>query len=375
MRSHLNITTQDGALRIGRLPFVRDLNASNYLEIFLVAAVTAVLVIRFFLYMSGYPQVGNSTLHIAHMLWGGLLMLISLSILLIYTGSQWRFPTALIGGVGFGIFIDELGKFITEDNDYFFRPTIALIYLIFLAIYFAGETIQHRRAPSQTEYLSNAIASLNSLATGTLTTDERDRALYYLQHCDPSDPLVASVHQQLASAEELLVPRRGLYRSIKEPLARYYEDIVRRPWFARALAAVFIFQGIGIIGQTLSFDFLGLSKNPALSFLDFIQFAGLAASSLFILQGIYRLFRNRRLLEAYRSFKHSLLITILVTQFFEFADSQLRAIFGFALNLAFLVAIEYILLQEQQREREGWAPDQPSGQQAVAPETAPATGD
>ena len=49
-------------------------------------------------------------------------MVLAIGILLIFLGRGARRPAALIGGVGFGFFIDELGKFITEDNDYFFKP-------------------------------------------------------------------------------------------------------------------------------------------------------------------------------------------------------------------------------------------------------------
>ena len=51
--------------------FIRNLEAGNYLENFLVSAVSAILVIRLFLKLTGYPQISNSTLHIAHLLWGG----------------------------------------------------------------------------------------------------------------------------------------------------------------------------------------------------------------------------------------------------------------------------------------------------------------
>jgi hypothetical protein len=106
---------------------VRDADAGGTLEIFLVASILSILGIRAFLAATGYPQLGGGGLHIAHMLWGGLFMLIALLLVLSFLNLSVRWLSALLAGIGFGTFIDELGKFITEDNDYFFQPTIALL--------------------------------------------------------------------------------------------------------------------------------------------------------------------------------------------------------------------------------------------------------
>jgi hypothetical protein len=96
-------------------------------DAFLVSAAVMILLIRLQLWATNYPQLGGGKLHIAHLLYGGVLMLIAIGVLVSFVGRTGRLPGAIIGGLGFGFFIDELGKFVTSDNDYFFQPAAAMI--------------------------------------------------------------------------------------------------------------------------------------------------------------------------------------------------------------------------------------------------------
>jgi len=122
---------------------IRDTDAGDSLEILLITAITTILGIRVYLHVTGYPQIGGGTLHIAHMLWGGLSMMVALVILLTYWNPSLRRMAAVLAGIGFGTFIDELGKFITKDNDYFFQPTFALLYVLFMAMFFIFRSLTH----------------------------------------------------------------------------------------------------------------------------------------------------------------------------------------------------------------------------------------
>lgn len=142
-----------GLLRWG-LP--RDPAASSHLAGFVVAAVVTVLLTRALLAAIGYPQIGAGGLHVAHVLWGGLLMALAFVLLLSFAGPVARPAGALVGGVGFGLFVDEVGKFVTADNNYFYEPTAALIYLVLVALVLVAEAL-HGRAPHEPrEYLAGA---------------------------------------------------------------------------------------------------------------------------------------------------------------------------------------------------------------------------
>jgi hypothetical protein len=87
---------------------------------------------RLFLELTGYPQLGDSELHLAHVLWGGLLLFVAALLPLIYA-NRWVYDvSAVLAGIGVGLFIDEVGKFITQSNDYFYPTAAPIIYAVFL---------------------------------------------------------------------------------------------------------------------------------------------------------------------------------------------------------------------------------------------------
>ncbi|CAN5471674.1 hypothetical protein BH18ACT8_BH18ACT8_15860 [soil metagenome] len=93
----------DTTSEVASRPWVaRNLAGSDLVEAFLIAAVVAVLTLRTFLAATGYPQVGGSRLHIAHLLYGGLVMLVAIMMLLLLVGSRVHSIAAWVGGLGFG---------------------------------------------------------------------------------------------------------------------------------------------------------------------------------------------------------------------------------------------------------------------------------
>ena len=111
---------------------VRRPGAEQSLLIMLLSFALSVSLTRLFLELTGYPQLGGGGLHIAHMLWGGLLLFAAALLPLIFANRWVYLLSAALSGVGIGLFIDEVGKFITQNNDYFYPAAAPIIYAFFL---------------------------------------------------------------------------------------------------------------------------------------------------------------------------------------------------------------------------------------------------
>ena len=193
----------------------RNIRARDSLEWFLVAAVSGVLLVRFYLHLTGYPQLGGGGFHIAHMLWGGLLMLIAIVVALAFLGKRAQHFAALIGGFGFGVFIDEIGKFITSDNDYFYEPAIGIIYAIFATLYLGFTFIVRNRALTSTEYQLNAMASLEEALSHDLDEDEKLQARAMLASADQSSRITKELAQFLDRLETVPRPPKSRFNFLR----------------------------------------------------------------------------------------------------------------------------------------------------------------
>lgn len=169
-----------------RSPVIRE-HAEDYLLISLVAFGVTVIFFRVFLHLTNYPQIGNEVLHIAHALWGGLLLFFAV-LLPLTLNNQWAIKTsALLSGIGIGLFIDEVGKFISQTNDYFFPPALSLIYGFFILNVFVYLYFRRPRREEPRKAMYHTLEGLQDILDGDLDTEEASHIKAHLAVAKQSD--------------------------------------------------------------------------------------------------------------------------------------------------------------------------------------------
>ncbi|HSV86871.1 MAG TPA: hypothetical protein VLH85_09870 [Levilinea sp.] len=130
---------------------------------------------RLFIELTGYPQIATSNLHIAHVLWGGLL-LFGGALLPLILANRWALRlSALMTGLGIGLFIDEVGKFITQTNDYFYPAAAPIIYVFFLLTVLLFVGVRRSREENMRSRLYGVLHDLEEVVDQDLSQEEFDR--------------------------------------------------------------------------------------------------------------------------------------------------------------------------------------------------------
>ena len=220
--------TRRGPLLRVRRPVRRE-GAERYVFVTLVSFAVTVIATRWFLSLTGFPRIGGGDLHIAHALWGGAALFVAALLPILLAGRFVYLASAALAGVGIGLFIDEIGKFITAENDYFYPAAAPIIYATFLLAVLVWLRARAPDDPDPRSQLLTALELFEESVEGDLQRRERDE----LQERLASAASRAPQPEQRRLASTLLgFVQAGELRVAPDPVDRL--GVLRRTWRERA---------------------------------------------------------------------------------------------------------------------------------------------
>lgn len=336
---------------------VKRQGASGLVLIVLVAAVASLLSLRAFLELTGYRQVGGGNWHIAHVLWGGFFMFVGTMITLTLHGERMRRVAAVVFGFGFGWFIDEMGKFLTRDNNYFFQPAIIFIYVFFVLIFLLYRYLEKLEPRDTKSLLYQVVDRLEEIVEGDFEKSEKEDILKKLTIVGKEDRGEVGIFAK--KLRSLVVEMKakedngdGLAKRYwRELLGFGYHKVFKRKMVLYLLAGVagmYIVEGmVSTVRLAMNFktddlfnifysgEFVLTRANVRMLTL---KVAADWITGLLFLGGLLTAWKKKKI-KAITYFQKGLLVNIFLTSVFRFYFEQFSGVFGLMASIVAYVGL------------------------------------
>jgi hypothetical protein len=237
---------------------VRRKGAERFVLLSLISFAMSVILTRLFLELTGYPQLGNSELHIAHVLWGGLLLFVA-ALLPLMLANRWAFnASAVLSGLGVGLFIDEVGKFITQSNDYFYPPAAPIIYTFFLLTVLLYMRMRRPPVRSPRAEMYRILEEITEVLDCDLDEVERNRLEARLVHVSSSTEdqnlkrLAMALYNYLEKEQVRMVP---IEVTLMQRASQRMNPVLEQ-WVTRRRLKSFLIVAIGAMGVVALIEFI-----------------------------------------------------------------------------------------------------------------------
>jgi len=267
---------------------VKRKNASELVLTVMIWAIVGLLGTRLFLQITGYPQLATGGWHIAHAFSGGLVMTTGMMMDLIFFGEKIKKTAAGVFGLGLGLFIDEIGKYLSKDNNYFFQPAIMLIYIFFIVLFLIYKYLERKEGSKET----------------------------------------------IIEKETQWSWEKRMWNWVRKIT---YQKVFRRKIVIYTLLAVAVWHVVGGIGDAVYL--FGIVKNDNdITMLTLKSFTELLVA-LMLGIGIYMVSRKKQR-RGLKFFRYGLLMNIFLASVFKFYFEQFSAVIGVGFSVAIYYGLE-----------------------------------
>lgn len=342
-----------------RFAFAKKEDASEMVLTMIVCAVFSVLATRLYLKLTGYPQISMGRWHLAHVLDGGLFMVVGMLIMTTVSGEKARRLSVIIFGLGMGRFVDEMGKFISRDNNYFFQPAVMLIYIFFIVMFLVYRYLDKAGFRDPKTLLFHVIDQLEDVAEGDFEVNEKNRILNKLEavigHAgEPVKSFAIGLKALVIRTPVIVDKPDGWGKLFWKKIKRFsYQKIFRKKFVLLLLSIL----ALGYIASSASdtafllerfrhvnldryiyFDVPGNVTRDELDLFTFKAAFDVATAVMFAI-GMYWVIRKKRR-RGISFFQYGLLIFILLTSIIRFYFEQFIALQGLMVTMVIYMGLE-----------------------------------